>query len=282
MCLRRGYSIGRQLLGSLSTADRCVSQSPKRPSSLTPFPRLPLYSPPFGRSEASDLETSILKFFRSQPTKAQKLKSICDELRGKLIRDDAGIDAGEVPESARKQLNSADMSAYLNDGVFNTLERISTCSAQCHKSGVELTRHPARLCLDGTEVGIRVIVSPAIETGDWQEFCVRTYAKLPLKQFLCPHLQQIRNKQLEDSDDDQWPCLKRGALCNFLNREISARLCLSFIKGRGFTIQGEPEQLRRVLESGRGESLATVLAKYELKPKDKVLLASAVTRAYWQ
>ena len=97
-----------------------------------------------------------------------------------------------------------------------------------------------------------------------------------------PRLQHFRSKPLEDPDDDHWPCLERGAFCNFLNREISARLSLSFIEGRGFAILGEPEQLRRVLESGRGESLATVLSKYDLKPKDKIFLASAVARAYWQ
>jgi hypothetical protein len=37
-----------------------------------------------------------------------------------------------------------------------------------------------------------------------------------------------------------------------------------------------------MLEAGRGESLATVLSKYDLKPKDKVLLAFEVARAYWQ
>ena len=117
-----------------------------------------------------------MKFFRSQPTKSQRLKSTCDELRGKLTKDDADNDAQEIPESAPKPLNSADMSAYLNGGVFSTLERISACNPQCHENVVELPRHPARLCLDGTEVGIRVVVSPAMETGDWQEFCVRTYA----------------------------------------------------------------------------------------------------------
>jgi hypothetical protein len=57
---------------------------------------------------------------------------------------------------------------------------------------------------------------------------------------------------------------------------------LSFIEGRGFRVLGEPQQLLQMLQAGRGESLAAVLRKYDLKPKDKVLLASAVARAYWQ
>ena len=117
-----------------------------------------------------------MNFFRSQPTKAQKLKSTCDELRGKLTKDDAENDAQEIPESALKQLNSADMSAYFNGGVFSTLERISTCNPQSHENVAELDWHPARLCLDETEVGIRLLVSRTMETGDWQEFCVRTWA----------------------------------------------------------------------------------------------------------
>ena len=88
--------------------------------------------------------------------------------------------------------------------------------------------------------------------------------------------------QPDNPDEDPWSFLDRGAFCDFLNREITARLFLSFIEGRGFTILGESEQLRQMLEAGRGESLATVLSKYNLEPKDKVVLASAVARAYWQ
>ncbi len=161
-------------LAACNNADICVPQPPKRPTSPIPFPRLSLFSSPFGRSEASDFETSVLDFFKSNPTKAEKLKCTCDELRGKLTKDDTENDAQEMPDDARKRLNAADMSAYFNGGVFSTLELISTCNPQSHENAVELPWHPARLCLDETEAGIRVLVSRTIESGDWQEFCVRT------------------------------------------------------------------------------------------------------------
>jgi hypothetical protein len=117
-----------------------------------------------------------LNFFRAQTTRARKLKSTCDELLAKLTKDDAENDAQEVPESALKSLNCADMSAYFNGGVFNALQLLSKCNPESHENVAEDLWHPARLCLDETEVGIRVLVSSTTETGDWQEFCVRTCA----------------------------------------------------------------------------------------------------------
>jgi 3-methyladenine DNA glycosylase AlkC len=122
-----------------------------------------------------------LNFFRAQPARARRLKSACDELRVKLTKDDAESDTQQVPESALKQLSSADMSAYFNGGVFNAIQLISKCNPESHKSVVDDVWHPARLCLDETEVGIRVFASFSTETGDWQEFCVRTCVKLSLQ-----------------------------------------------------------------------------------------------------
>ncbi|KAK4118024.1 hypothetical protein N657DRAFT_554812, partial [Parathielavia appendiculata] len=240
-----------------------ITKPPKRRSNPALFPRLPLFSSPSGGSEAQNLEARVLNFFRAKSTKAQKLKSTCDELRVKLTKDDAENDPQQIPESALKQLSDADMSGCFNSGVFNALELASTCNPQSHENTVELPWHPARLCLDETKGGIRVLVSLTLETGDWQEFCVGT-------------------NQTETPDNDDASFLEQGSFCNFLNKEITACLFLSFIEGRGFRVLGEPEQLHQMLEAGRGESLATVLSKYDLKPKDKVLLASTVARAYWQ
>jgi hypothetical protein len=165
---------GAWWLAGCDDAHRCVPQPPKRPPNHALFPRLPLFSFSSGRSETPDLETRVLNFFRANAAKARKLKSTCDELRVKLTENDAENDLQQIPENALKQLNDADMSAYFNGGVFNALELASTCQPQSHENTVELPWHPARLCLDETEGGIRVLVSPSIETGDWQEFCVRT------------------------------------------------------------------------------------------------------------
>ncbi|KAL8304620.1 hypothetical protein RB597_004266 [Gaeumannomyces tritici] len=124
-------------------------------------------------------------------------------------------------------------------------------------------RHPARLCLDETNVGIRVLVSSTTGTGDWQEFCMGA-------------------SQSEFSGDEYLPFLEQGGFCDVLEREITARLFLSFIEGRGFSILGEAQQLQQILQAGWGESLATVLGKYDFTPKEKILLASTVAQAYWQ
>ncbi|KLU91871.1 hypothetical protein MAPG_10820 [Magnaporthiopsis poae ATCC 64411] len=249
------HSLLKDLLG--------ITTPPKGLSGSLLFRHLGRFSQPSSGANPPDLETSLLKFFRAQHTTAQKLMSTCDELLAKLARDDAENDAQEVPQSALKKLNcGADMSEYFNGGVFDALQLISKCNPKFHKNVVGDPWHPARLCLDETEVGIRVLVSPTTETGDWQEFCVRT--------------------QPESLGDEYLPLPEQGGFCDILEKQITARVSLSFIKGRGFTIVGEAQQPQQILPAGREESLATVLRKYDLKPKDKVLLASAVARAYWQ
>ncbi|KAK3375677.1 hypothetical protein B0T24DRAFT_616793 [Lasiosphaeria ovina] len=245
-----------------------ITTPPKSLSSSAQFPPLPLLSFPSSRPKLPDLETRLLKFFRTQTTSARKLKSTCDELRVKLTKDDAENDTQAVPESALKQFTTSDISAYFNNGVFNALELISKCNPESHENAAEHVWHPARLCFDDTEVGIRILVSASTETGDWQEFCVRF--------------------QPESPRDHHWPVLKhvgileQGGFCDFLERELTARVFLSFLDGRGFKILGEPLQVQQMLQAGRGQSLAAVLRQYDLKPKDKVSLASAIARAYWQ
>lgn len=129
-----------------------------------------------GMSGSADLETSILKFLRTQTARAQRLKSICDELRLKLSNDGADNDAHAVPESAFKQLNLTDISAYFDSGVFDALELICKCNQESHKNADEALWHPARLCFNETDGGIRILVSSTTEIGDWQEFCVGMYA----------------------------------------------------------------------------------------------------------
>jgi hypothetical protein len=76
--------------------------------------------------------------------------------------------------------------------------------------------------------------------------------------------------------------LEPSGFCPLLERDISARLILSFKAGCGFTLLKDAEEPMQTLQPGLGQPLSSVLRNYELTPKDKVLLAYAVARAYWQ
>lgn len=64
--------------------------------------------------------------------------------------------------------------------------------------------------------------------------------------------------------------------------ELANRLFLTFIKNRGFVLLPKSDIVQQIPDPDLDVSLAAVLRNYELKPKDKVLLAYAVARAYWQ
>ena len=82
--------------------------------------------------------------------------------------------------------------------------------------------------------------------------------------------------------DDNQQLLSRGGFCPILEREITARLFLSFNHDHGLFLVKETQVLKQILQAGLGESLASVLRNYDLTPKDKVILSYAIARSYWQ
>lgn len=82
--------------------------------------------------------------------------------------------------------------------------------------------------------------------------------------------------------DDNQQLLCRGGFCPILEREITARLFLSFKHDHGLFLLKETQVLKQILQAGLGETLASVLRNYDLTPKDKVILSYAVARSYWQ
>ena len=82
--------------------------------------------------------------------------------------------------------------------------------------------------------------------------------------------------------DDVWQILSQEDFCRLLERNITARMFLSFRHGHGLFLHKKTQVLRRILQAGPGKSLASVLRDYELTPKDKILLSYAIARSYWQ
>jgi hypothetical protein len=76
--------------------------------------------------------------------------------------------------------------------------------------------------------------------------------------------------------------LQSGSLCSYLEDNYAACLLLSYNHGHGLSLLEGVRQATYIYQRGRGNSLKTVLEDYNLKPKDKVMLAYAIARSYWK
>lgn len=132
----------------------------------------------------------MLEFFKDQKAELlQRVKKHCDDLIGKLTRDEDDNDAARLPVNAVQHLEMADMSAYFNQGLFDTLQVVCQCDPQRDEEPGAATEtriwHRTRLCLNEADGDIRVLVSGTTH-GKWQEFCVQTYVFLCIT-VVCPN-----------------------------------------------------------------------------------------------
>ncbi|KLU90797.1 hypothetical protein MAPG_10648 [Magnaporthiopsis poae ATCC 64411] len=235
-----------------------------------------LFAFPFGRNSAADRVARVATFFRTRTDEAGRLQATCDELLARLTNED-DAEGQRLPDSVLQRRDGTDDSAHIHDGIYEALEMITKCDLESHGDGIPANdrsardlRHPAKLCLHEScqtdsyaSFNVRIFVS-GMNMNIWQEFCLRAH------------------QQVQSATEDYQKPLSRGGFCRTLERDITARLFLSFKDDCGLVLLNDAEVPRQILESGNGESLASVLHNYELTPRDKVVLAYAVARAYWQ
>ncbi|KAI1826539.1 hypothetical protein F4861DRAFT_545583 [Xylaria intraflava] len=232
----------------------------------------PYFRSLFNHTGLTDQETCLLDFFTLQEEHAQRIKVACDNLI-KLLED---TDDDEVLPASTFQLDVSDASNALNHFVLDELQMIAECDPTLHESyavptseeNQQALRHPARLCLheigDGQDLASRniVVLVSDMDSAIWQEFCLRIHPGGPV-------------------EDNQQP-LCEGDFCKILEREINARIILSFKHGHGLFLLSDSEVLSQEFQAGRGEPLKSVLEQYDLTPKDKVMLSYAIARSYWK
>ncbi|KAL6823378.1 hypothetical protein V8C40DRAFT_247943 [Trichoderma camerunense] len=230
----------------------------------------PTHSSPFKRTYATDMETKLVYFFKTQTGKRQEVMKDCDNLIDKLTRGENDVKG--LPTGVAQDLDTPDTSLdSLNDGAFNALQSISECESCQITSIIEgdsaIKRHPARLCLhehrDSQEFPTHdmTIVVSAMDMALWQEFNL---------------IVQPRGL----ADDGQ--LLTRGGLCHIIDQQIDAVVSLSFKDGQGLFRLKQSQLLRQFFQSGCGKSLKEVLRHYNLESKDKVTLSYAIARSYWK
>jgi hypothetical protein len=124
----------------------------------------------------------LVTFFKVQTENARSLKGTCDNLLGKLTKDEN--DAEGLPDSALQYFDSPDTSADFNNGILKALQSIAECDSASHETtgtmpageeGSQTLWHPARLCLHELEGSENLILVSDVGLALWQEFCLRTY-----------------------------------------------------------------------------------------------------------
>jgi hypothetical protein len=144
----------------------------------------PARSSPFNWAYATDLETNVINFFKTQTQKSEQIRRDCDILLEELTK--GGNDIKELPKIITQHLDTPDTSLDdLNNGAFNALQSIAECQSMeyktCRKMATseedsKILRHPARLCLHELRASqemvardMTVLVS-AMGMTFWQEF----------------------------------------------------------------------------------------------------------------
>ncbi|EHK41856.1 hypothetical protein TRIATDRAFT_322010 [Trichoderma atroviride IMI 206040] len=261
-----------QLCHSILRDLQATTQPAKESTSAALHINLPFFKSPFNQKNQSDPETCLVAFFKTRIENARGLEFACDDLIGMLTKEENNTD--ELSEYAQQHLDIPFISDDDNDTIFKALQHITQCEPASHEFSSTISpselesqaiRHPARLCLhdlpDSTSYNILVLIS-AIDMALWQEFCLKIQPK--------------------SSSDDGQELLGRGGFCRILEREITARLFLSFNYDTNLSLLNESQVLKQFLQAGPGQSLKSILRHYDLTPKDKVMLSYALARSYWQ
>ncbi|KAL6902513.1 hypothetical protein GGI43DRAFT_422189 [Trichoderma evansii] len=264
-----------QLCRSILRDIQTIIQPAKESTNSALHISLSFFKSSFNQKSPLDPEACLTAFFKTQIENAKGFKTSCDNLIKRLTKEEHDTD--ELPESAFQNVDISSNSDDLNDEIFEALQHIAQCEPVSHEADSiivsseldsQAIRHPARLCLhelpdslDSASRNILILVS-AINMTLWQEFCLKT--------------------QPESFADDNQKLLSRGGFCHILEREITARLFLSFNFDKSLYLLNKTQVLKQILQAGPGESLKSVLRHYNLTPKDKVMLSYAIARSYWQ
>lgn len=161
---------------------QAITRPTKASTSSILLPSLSDFASLFGgRNDPTDPEMYLVTFFKVQTENARSLKGTCDNLLGKLTKDE---NDAEGPDSAVQYFDNPDTSADFNNGILKALQSIAECDPALHETtgtmpaGEEDSQtlwHPARLCLHELEDSQNLILVSDVGLALWQEFCLRTY-----------------------------------------------------------------------------------------------------------
>ncbi|KAJ1322983.1 subtilisin [Microdochium nivale] len=205
----------------------------------------------------------LASFFCSAGTNGQRgaLESYCVKLHRELF-----IEESNLPLNIRN-LVSTKTPESVSDHVLDELEQHMMCDSVLHRKtgagmAVQSAWHPARICL-AKEISAIPTFNFIVSTmgmAYWQDFLLELRAE-------------------DNSNTDHEPIHYRR-FCSILDTESHARIALTLIPSQRLSQSKRYRDLAFAHKPGGGKTLGDVLASYELKVEDKLVLAFNIARAY--
>ncbi|ORY63910.1 uncharacterized protein BCR38DRAFT_433435 [Pseudomassariella vexata] len=225
-------------------------------------------------SRQRKIEASINEFFTGQQNYRliEAFNDLCLELYHKLVKsgDDDDGDANFPPEEFEN--NGPKIQPTFTKEVFNVLQRHMECEPSLHEAsgGISLAkpqRHPVRLSLseDADDVASFEFFISNWDMKIWQQIRFEIHT----------------SKRPESHHFHQSKLLHPGAICTLWEKQFSSAFLWVDSRLGLYQLRGSNIPYRTQL-SGPGQRLSYVLRNYTLTPKDTVILAYAIARAYWQ
>ncbi|KAH6685686.1 hypothetical protein F5X68DRAFT_240894 [Plectosphaerella plurivora] len=205
-----------------------------------------------------------IRAYFTDPANRPAIEALANDCR-KLYEELAPTTAEQAAAPPPLTRKFAQQDPCLGKALYDALQEHCECCPDLHSSKSIGSRwHPARLCLEGGtgESFIDIMVS-SMDMSTWQEFRLGMSAS--------------------DVDGQATSVqLAQGRFCSLLEEQIFARIAFLFKPNVGLCQLPEPQEQDLFPAAGRGESLASILRNYQLTPRDKIVLAYAIARAYWQ
>ncbi|KAK8069739.1 hypothetical protein PG994_006355, partial [Apiospora phragmitis] len=191
------------------------------------------------------LKADRLEAFFSQPGKSglkRALEEDCTQLHKDLF-----VDGNSLPLNIQNRLSTDRLDSFSNE-TFRALEHHTKCDPTLHvdegdSHSDQSQWHPTRICLakENSKIPTFNFLVSTMDMAYWQDFLLEMYG-----QMITPTLS--------------------------LNLYVTKGSAQFWIFSQTFEYQ--------LLWPGRGESLSSVLRYYDLKIKDKLVLAYNIARAY--
>ncbi|KAH8689757.1 hypothetical protein GQ44DRAFT_734348 [Phaeosphaeriaceae sp. PMI808] len=243
------------------------------------------------------MRAGIKNFLAAKQTDVEFYANRFQELYDLLEPDNRKLDGVGQSSLHGRHLKPHDEYVYPDDireNLITALEEHATCMSSVHKSEVPVgmnPRHPTRLCLstEGRNVKQLVqfdLVMAFMNFEFWQDFSLSVALKPDERPKMSSAAMAAAGPP--DDADRQIVIMKAGDVCHILERERKSRSGLKLLLELDHNCYLHKHQLPHMLPygkpRGKGLSLAELLnlGRYDLTPKDKIMLSFAVARSFWE
>ncbi|KAK2589656.1 hypothetical protein QQS21_012663, partial [Conoideocrella luteorostrata] len=246
-----------------------ISLPPKTPETSGQDQRFTQFLQILGQSDQG-MKRKLAEFF-CDPARHDERKTMHEDCRD-LVDRLSLVEAREtimIPSYIYHD-SPMNLSPFFNDGLYDSLRDFCTCCPEMHsEQAAELVSkpHPSRLCLaySSAEKESLIFLFSSSNFKYWQEVRITiTHETVPSEASRVVH---------------------RGMLCGYLVEQPRVYISMRFKRTPQiglYPLRCNPPELQSAYLPVEGERLSMVLQKYQLSPRQKVMLAYRIASAYWQ